>query len=53
MLNRKRRRILLVDSKNKLVGLITLADVIHHQDPFRIRHFIRALTKKRLLRFER
>ena len=48
MLKRKTRRILLVDDHGKLVGLITLADVIHHQDPFKLAHFVRELTEVRL-----
>jgi len=48
MLKHKRRRILLLDENERLVGLITLADVVHHQDPFQVAHFVRALTEKRL-----
>ena len=48
MLKRKSRRILLLDEDGTLVGLITLADVVHHQDPFKMSHFVRALTENRL-----
>jgi CBS domain-containing protein len=48
MLERKSRRILLLDESGRLVGLITLADVVHHQDPFKMSHFVRALTENRL-----
>ena len=48
MLKRKSRRIVLLDDQEKLVGLITLADVLHHQDPFRVAHFVRELTEVRL-----
>jgi len=48
MLQRKRRRILLLDQHGRIVGLITLADVVHHQDPFKLAHFVRALTENRL-----
>lgn len=48
MLERKARRILIVDKERRLLGLITLADLVHHQDPFKIAHFVRALTEKRL-----
>lgn len=48
MLERKRRRILLLDESGKLTGLITLADIAHHQDPFKMAHFVRALTETRL-----
>jgi CBS domain-containing protein len=48
MLRRKSRCILLLDEHGRLVGLITLADVVHHQDPFEIAHFVRTLTESRL-----
>ncbi len=48
MLQRKSRRILLLDGHGRLVGLISLADVVHHQDPFKIAHFVRTLTESRL-----
>jgi len=48
MLKRKSRRILLTDEQGRLVGLITLADVVHHEDPFKMAHFLRALTENRL-----
>jgi CBS domain-containing protein len=48
MLDRKTRRVLILDDAKHLVGLITLADIAHHQDPFKIAHFVRALTEKRL-----
>jgi CBS domain-containing protein len=48
MLERKSRRILLLDECGRLVGLITLADVVHHQDSFKMAHFVRALTENRL-----
>lgn len=48
MLQHRRRRILLVDESGRLVGLITLADVVHHQDPFKMSQFVRALTERRL-----
>ena len=48
MLARKIRRILVLDTHGQLAGLITLADVIHHQDPFKVSHFVRGLTENRL-----
>jgi CBS domain-containing protein len=48
MLKAKSRRILLLDESGKLVGLITLADVAHHQTPFKMAHFVRQLTENRL-----
>jgi len=48
MLQRKSRRILVIDDRGTLVGLITLADVVHHMDPFKMAHFLRALTENRL-----
>jgi len=48
MLRRKRRRILLVDENGRLVGLITLADLVHHRDLFNVAHFVRTLTENRL-----
>lgn len=48
MLLRKSRRILLLDEHGRLAGLITLADVVHHQDPFKVAHFVRTLTEQRL-----
>ncbi|MEI9941885.1 MAG: CBS domain-containing protein [Pseudomonadota bacterium] len=48
MLQRKSRRILLLDESGRLVGLITLADVAHYQDPFKVAHFVRTLTENRL-----
>ena len=48
MLKRKSRRILLIDAQGRLTGLITLADVVHHEDPFKMAHFLRALTENRL-----
>ena len=32
----------------KTLTVRTLADVIHHQDPFRVAHFVRELTEVRL-----
>lgn len=48
MLERKRRRILLLDESGKLSGLITLADIAHHQDPLKMARFVRELTESRL-----
>jgi CBS domain-containing protein len=48
MLRRKSRRILVLDEHGKLVGLMTLADMAHHQDPFKMAHFVRTLTENRL-----
>jgi len=38
----------LIDAQGRLTGLITLADVVHHEDPFKMAHFLRALTENRL-----
>jgi len=48
MLAHKRRRILLLDESGKLTGLITLADIAHHQDPLKVAHFVRGLSETRL-----
>lgn len=48
MLKRRSRRILVLDGDGKLAGLITLADIAHHRDPFNIAHFVRSLTESRL-----
>lgn len=47
MLKRKTRRILVVDEQDKLVGLITLADMVHYLDPFKITRWIRELSAMR------
>ena len=52
MLKHKTRRILCVDAHDRVVGLVTLADVVHHQDPIRLAHFVRELTDRRF-RMER
>jgi CBS domain-containing protein len=44
----KHRRILVVDARGRLTGLITLADVAHHQEPFRMAQSARALTENGL-----
>lgn len=48
MLQRKYRRILVIDDLGRLAGLITLADIAHHQDPFKMAQFVRVLTESRL-----
>lgn len=48
MLKRKVRRILVLDDGGRLAGLITLADVAHHQSPFQMAQFVRTLTENRL-----
>jgi len=48
MLARKIRRVLVLDEQGRLEGLITLADIVHNQDPFKVSHFVRVLTENRL-----
>ncbi len=47
MVRRKTRRILVVDEQDRLIGLITLADMVHHQDPFKTARLMRELSSNR------
>jgi CBS domain-containing protein len=47
MLRHRTRRILLVDAADKVVGLITLADIAQHQSPLDSARWLRELSARR------
>ena len=47
MLQHRTRRMLLTDSEDKLVGLITLADIAQHQSPLEAARWLRELSARR------
>jgi CBS domain-containing protein len=47
MLKHRTRRVLLADTRDKLVGLITLADIAQHQSPLESARWLRELTARR------
>ncbi|MEP7051862.1 MAG: CBS domain-containing protein [Pseudomonadota bacterium] len=47
MLTHRTRRVLLADAEDKLVGLITLADIAQHQSPLESARWLRELSARR------
>jgi CBS domain-containing protein len=47
MLTHRTRRVLLADAEDKLVGLITLADIAQHQSPVESARWLRELSARR------
>ena len=47
MLRHHTRRMLLADAEDRLVGLITLADIVQHQSPLESARWLRELSARR------
>jgi len=47
MLRHRTRRILLTDSEDRLIGLISLADVAQHESPMKSARWLRELSARR------
>lgn len=47
MLRHRTRRILVADSDDKLIGLITLADIAQHESPLKAGRWLRELSARR------
>lgn len=47
MIKHKTRRVLIIDSSGKLVGLITLAEIAQHEAPYKAAQWLRELSQQR------